>query len=191
MVKRKEAASHKTKSPPPAHLTEALNAFRRIMRMMRVAAGETQTRFDVSAAQLYVLDELSASGGPLSIKELADATMTDRSSVAHIVDRLVEKGYVTRGWQAADRRRAEVRITEAGETLARSAPPAPTMRLLSGLRELPKSDIEALAGIMTRLTDELGLSDEPVRLMFDDGSRTQNAVNSRKVALLKTHQRDG
>jgi DNA-binding MarR family transcriptional regulator len=150
-----------------------LNAFRRILQELRLAAGETQARYQVSAAQLFVLDELYEAGRALSIKELAELTMTDRSSVADVVDRLVAGGYASRGWSTDDRRRAEIRLTALGEKLARTAPPAPTMRLISALRELPESDLRALARGMTRLLSSLGISHEKAVLMFEDRMRAR------------------
>jgi DNA-binding MarR family transcriptional regulator len=151
-------------------VNDVLNGFRRIMRALRRAAGETQARFEISGAQLFVLDELHAAGRPLSINQLAQLSMTDRSSVANVVDRLVQSGYATREQAAADRRRAEVRITTKGEKLAKSAPPPPTMQLLAGLRSLSQTEIHALALGLQRLQEEMGLTQEPVRMLFEDES---------------------
>ncbi len=152
------------------HLSTVLEAFRRILRSLRVAAGETQARYRVSAAQLFILSELYKAGEPLSIRELAERTMTDRSSVADVVDRLVANGYATRGWSASDRRRAEIEITTAGERLARSAPPAPIAQLIAGLRGLSESELQRFARSMNRLMDEMGLAEEPL-LVFEEGPR--------------------
>jgi DNA-binding MarR family transcriptional regulator len=157
---------------------DVLNDFRRIMRAMRMAAGETQVRFGISAAQLFVLDELYEAGVPRSINELAQLTMTDRSSVAEVVDRLVEGGYVTREQSAFDRRRAEVRITPAGVKLARSAPSPPGMRLLSALRKLPPSELNGLAKGLARLQKEMHMTAEPAPMLFSD----QPARRGRPIA---------
>jgi DNA-binding MarR family transcriptional regulator len=173
MKRAKTKKPGKRSSGADSSLTDALNGFRRIMRALRVAAGETQARYQVSAAQLFVLDELSESGTALSINELAELTMTDRSSVAEVVERLVDGGYATREQSPEDRRRAEVRITPAGERLARSAPPAPTLRLLHALRQLSRSELQSLAASLARLQDEMGVTPGPAPMLFEDrvGSR--------------------
>jgi DNA-binding MarR family transcriptional regulator len=181
MIKR----ARKTQRTRPARadelLTDVLNGFRRIMRALRVAAGETQSRFQISAAQLFLLDELNEAGRPCSIKELAEMTMTDRSSVAEVVERLVDGGYATRERSDHDRRRAEVCITAAGEKLARSAPPAPGLRLLNGLRGLSVREITALAGSLERLQEEMGLTQEAAPLLFEDKpSRRKRTPRRRK-----------
>jgi DNA-binding MarR family transcriptional regulator len=158
------------------HLSTVLDAFRRILRSLRIAAGETQARYQVSAAQLFILAELHKAGEPLSIRELAERTMTDRSSVADVVDRLVANGYATRGWSAADRRRAEIEITNAGERLARSAPPAPISRLIAGLRGLSEPELQRFARSMSRLLDEMDLEPEESNgLVYENGNgRSRN-----------------
>jgi DNA-binding MarR family transcriptional regulator len=160
------------------HLSSVLKAFRRILRSLRVAAGETQARYNVSAAQLFILTELNEAGEPLSIRELAERTMTDRSSVADVVDRLVQNGYATRGWSAFDRRRAEIEITNAGARLARSAPPAPTALLVDGLRGLSELELQRLSRGMTRLLDEMGLEEELPEVSVETASR--NGVKKRR-----------
>jgi DNA-binding MarR family transcriptional regulator len=167
----------------PSHaepnLSIVLNAFRKILRSLRMAAGETQARYRVSAAQLFILSELSKAGEPLSIRELAERTMTDRSSVADVVDRLVMSGYATRGWSAEDRRRAEIEITTAGERLARSAPPAPTAQLIAGLRGLSEPELQRFARAMNRLLEEMGLTREPATFLFEESGR-RNHNNKRR-----------
>ena len=155
------------------HTSSVLTAFRRILRSLRVAAGETQAKYNVSAAQLFILSELNQAGEPLSIRELAERTMTDRSSVADVVDRLVQNGYATRGWSSFDRRRAEIEITNAGARLARSAPPAPTALLTDGLRGLSEPELQRLARGMSRLLDEMGLEEETELALNGARSRAQ------------------
>jgi DNA-binding MarR family transcriptional regulator len=168
MIKRaKKKASTRASRADPV-LMEVLNDFRRIMRALRIAAGETQARFQISAAQLFVLDELYEAGGPRSINELAELTMTDRSSVAEVVERLVESGYATREQSVHDRRRADVQITAAGERLARSAPPPPGLRLLTALRKLSPTELHALARVLGRLQQEMDLTQEPAPMLFND-----------------------
>ncbi|MEX2282410.1 MAG: MarR family transcriptional regulator [Gemmatimonadota bacterium] len=162
---------HGVAGEPDPELMEVLNAFRRLLRALRVAAGETQSRYQVSPAQLFVLEELNAAGRPLSITELANLSMTDRSSVADVVERLVQAEYATRERSADDRRRAEVRITPAGAALARSAPPAPGLQLLNGLKALSEAELKSLSLGMTRLLAEMGLVHGQAGFMFEDDKK--------------------
>jgi len=150
--------------------TDALNAFRRIIRALRVSAQRAQSDAGISAAQLYVLAQL-ADGSAMSINELGDRTFTDRSSVGAVVARLVERGLVERAQAMEDRRRAEVRITEAGVAALRQAPDPPTRSLVKGLEALEEEDLEQLAGNLKGLVEAMGLAGAPAEMLFDDESR--------------------
>jgi DNA-binding MarR family transcriptional regulator len=148
---------------------EVVDAVRRLTRALRVAAGATQAKSGVSAAQLYVLRSLMAGDG-VSINELAKRTYTDRSSVAAVVERLVERGLVVRTASASDRRFAEVCLTHAGRHLAENAPVAPTAMLVSALEQLNDGELGVLAQSLNRLVGAFGLATSPARMMFDEAN---------------------
>lgn len=143
-----------------------LNAFRRITQALRLAAAQTQTETGISAAQLFVLTRLDQEG-PHSIKDLAEATMTDRSSVADVVDRLAARRLVSRRSSREDARRAEVHITPAGRRLLSRAPEAPTAILMEGIGGLADEELRALALGLNRLCEEMGLEDGQPAMLFE------------------------
>jgi DNA-binding MarR family transcriptional regulator len=153
-----------------------LNALRRILRMLRLSAVDVQAEVGVSAAQLHVLRHLSEDRDGASIGELAEQTLTDRSSVASVVDRLVASGLAERGISAEDRRRAEVWITRAGQKLISKAPQSPTAQLVSALDSLPDADLLALAKGLTTVVDAVGRDDAP------EGSPAEDRGNGAAAA---------
>ena len=152
--------------PASSYEPAIVNAFRRITQALRLAAAQTQQQAAISAAQLFVLSHLEQ-GGPLSISELADATMTDRSSVADVVERLAVRRLVRRRASAADGRRAEIRITAAGSELLRRAPEAPTAQLIAGIKGLSEREQRSLALGLLRLCDQMGLQGTPAGMLFE------------------------
>lgn len=144
-----------------------LDGIRRLTRTLRESAAETQNRTGVSAAQLYVLSALQPDRS-YSIGELAELTVTDRSSVSSVVDKLSARGYVKRSWAEDDRRRAEIRITRKGRNLLVSAGSAPTGRLIEAIQQLSSAEIYGLAEGLLRLQQALGIEDSDAELMFDD-----------------------
>jgi DNA-binding MarR family transcriptional regulator len=149
--------------------TAVVQSVRRILRALRLAAGATQAA-GLTAAQLYVLHQL-AEADVLSISELAHRTLTDRSSVAAVVDRLVARGLIERSVSPRDRRRAEVRITDAGSALLAHAPPPPTMLLTDALDQLTAAELRTLSRSMVRLVKAMGLEDAAAPMLFEDGDR--------------------
>jgi DNA-binding MarR family transcriptional regulator len=135
--------------------TIVVNGIRRLDRGLRLAARDVQRATGLSAAQLFVLEQLVNAPGA-SVNELAALTFTDRSSVSAVVDRLAAAGLATRAPARDDRRRADVRITPAGRAILHRAPPAPTMLLLSGLRRLSRTSLKQLGVTLSALNETLG-----------------------------------
>ena len=144
----------------------AVASIRRLVRVLRLAAQRTQVASGVSAAQIFVLQQLGE--GQLSLNQLASRTMTDRSSVADVVDRLADQGLVDRDVDPSDRRRASVRITPSGRRLLARTPEAPATTLIAALRALSPRDRATLARSLVLLNAALGASDSPATLMFAD-----------------------
>ena len=128
--------------------------------------GELST--GLSAAQTFVLTVLIERPGA-SLNELAESTLTDRSSVAAVVDRLVEQGYVVREQSANDRRRASVSITATGRRAMRhAASPPPTIVLINAIRSLGPGDQRSLSSGLTALAVAMGVDHGPSGMLFED-----------------------
>lgn len=151
----------------PEVVATSIDAFRRILRALRLAERRTQAEAGLSAAQLFVLHAL-ADGHETSLSELAERTMTDRSSVAAVVDRLLDAGLVVRGVSRADRRRAAIRLTAAGRAVLVRAPQPPTVLLMDAVRSLEPEQRAALATGLSALATSMGVDGEPAGMLFDD-----------------------
>jgi DNA-binding MarR family transcriptional regulator len=124
----------------------------------------------VSAAQLFVLRALEGADD-MSVSQLAEQTLTDRSSVASVVDRLIDAKLVSRVTSASDRRRAAISITAKGRNVLKKAPAAPTNMLIDGLRALSGPEIRALSASLTRLVEAMGLEKGPAYMLFEEGPK--------------------
>ncbi|HJQ19399.1 MAG TPA: MarR family transcriptional regulator [Gemmatimonadaceae bacterium] len=163
MTRRSSASSRARSSRSATDLV--LNGVRRLDRGLRLAARDVERVTRMSAAQLFVLEQLADASAP-SIGHLASRTMTDRSSVSVIVDRLASARYVSRVTSSSDRRRAEVRITKAGLKVLERAPTPPAQLLLAALRRLPAPMVKKLGEGLRQLNGELGF--EEAGMLFED-----------------------
>ncbi len=161
----------------------AVESFRRIVRRLRIAAHGVVGKTGMTAAQQFVLSLLMQRPAG-SLQELAHRTMTDRSSVRAIVDRLVERGLVQCRPATADRRRTTIRITPLGKAMFRRAPEPPTALLVRGLDALPGADVERLAALLHQLVDAMGLSDDPPTMLFDEDQPVISPVLSSRPPSL-------
>ncbi|HEY9225377.1 MAG TPA: MarR family transcriptional regulator [Gemmatimonadaceae bacterium] len=166
---------------PEARIGKAVDAFRRILRELRIVARRTELATGLSAAQLFVLSAIADSPG-CSVNDIAEATMTDRSSAATIVDRLVEQGYVTREQSGEDRRRAAIGLTARGKRAKKDAAPPPTALLIAGLKTLSATKLRELTDGLAALTEGMGIAHEPAGMLFEDSQPARRPRRRAKSA---------
>jgi len=136
-----------------------LDAFRSIVRELRLASREAEQRVGVHGAQLHALRQL-ADSPTTSLTELAERTHTDISSVSVVVSRLVEQGLVARKAADDDRRRLSLGLTARGRAVIRRAPETGTSRLLRAAASLSDRELHALATSLLKLVDGLEGTDD-------------------------------
>jgi DNA-binding MarR family transcriptional regulator len=163
---------------PNGNVTTSVDAFRRILRQLRVAARKTELETGLSAAQLFVLTAASEVPGA-SLNEIAGRTITDRSSVGAVVERLVEQGFATREQSSADKRRASVVVTARGKRAMAKSAPAPTSLLLDGLQSLSAAELKGLAQGLLALTRGMGIANEPAGMLFEDSKPVRRSARRR------------
>ncbi|MFP3927460.1 MAG: MarR family winged helix-turn-helix transcriptional regulator, partial [Desulfobacteraceae bacterium] len=81
------------------------------------------------------------------------------STVTGIIDRLEQKGLVTRSRRSPDRRVITIELSPSGEELARNAPPPIQQKIIDGLRSLSPEDAEKILRGLQALTEMLDVQD--------------------------------
>jgi len=168
--------SHATRdgTPPGAGVIDVLDAVRRIVRTLRLAARAAEKEVGLSGAQVFVLHAL-AWGPVLSLNELAERTRTHQSSVSVVVQKLVARGLVQRTPVPGDARRTALSLTAAAKRVVKDAPDAPTEVLIAALERMPARQRTRLAEGLSRLVEALGAADEPPTMFFEDDPATSRA----------------
>jgi len=127
-------------------------------RELRMSGRSTEHRLGLHPAQLHALQQLTDRPAA-SLAELAERTHTDPSSVSVVVQRLVERGLVTRTPASDDRRRTELATTAAGRALVRRAPEEVERRLERALGRLGERDAASLVRSLRSLIRMLQTED--------------------------------
>ncbi|MEO8553256.1 MAG: MarR family transcriptional regulator [Kofleriaceae bacterium] len=141
-----------------SHASDAaavIQALRRIVRMIRLADRDDHSGHSLSAAQLFVLHSLATEPAS-SLAELAKRTLTDQSSVSTVVAKLVAKKLVKRTRSTADRRRAELVLTAAGQRVVKHAPPLVQTRIVDAVAALPAKPRRDLVKALSMFVDAIG-----------------------------------
>jgi DNA-binding MarR family transcriptional regulator len=139
-------------SAPRAEAITNLGAsFKRAMVAVRRLRGrETHRPGTPSFAQYQLLFAMDGRDA-LSAGELAGAADLSPATVTHMVDSLVELGFVTRDRSSHDRRVVTCSLTPAGRELIGERRARFEARWAEVLADLPESDLAAAAGVLDRI----------------------------------------
>jgi DNA-binding MarR family transcriptional regulator len=147
-----------------------LNAIRRIVQALRQASKHTEKTLGLSAAQLFVLQEIAQSGTPLSINALAERTLTHQSSVSVVVTKLVRLELIERLSSKTDARAVELRLTQKSQALLRRMPPLIQDQLREGIARLSPDERQGLVLGLQLLIEKAGFQEGEPPLFFEEGS---------------------
>lgn len=147
-------------TPEPVHLAEVkvrydlsvLQSLRRIIRAVSLYSHQLAATYKVTAPQLLCLLTI-VNEGSLHLSTLSKQVFLSASTVVGILDRLEEKGLITRQRDYKDRRLINIQATPKGKALIAQAPsPLPTA-LAESLQQLPELEQATIALSLQRVVD--------------------------------------
>ena len=107
---------------------------------------------NLSAAEINALANLGE-GGTLNIRQLSERTGTRASTLTGLLDRLENRGYLTRELDPADRRSFRLPLTEAGQAAAAQVLTAIADLERETLSELSATQIAGYYAVLTALQE--------------------------------------
>jgi len=138
-------------------------ALRRITRAADIHSHLLQRDYGVTGPQLSTLRVIHRLQ-PVSTGALARSACIGYATLTGILDRLEERGYVTRARDPADRRTVILNMTDEGSRLLASAPSLLQTRLRDELLRMPPDEQSVLLGSLLRVAD-LMEADGPAELV--------------------------
>jgi DNA-binding MarR family transcriptional regulator len=166
-----------------------MDAFRRIVHALR-SSHRAAADLNLTGAQLFVLATLGAVGEPMGVKELAEQTRTDQSTVSVVAGRLVDRGLVKRARSRVDTRRVELSLTARGKMLQQKTPTTVAQqKLADALWQLSASDAGTLSRILKGVVEMMGEADAPAPMLFDENAEEQTKTRHRRSATKKARTR--
>ncbi len=155
----------------PVEVSEAqaiFDSIRRIVQALRHFSKCSEKELGVSSAQLFVLQKISESQSPLSINDLAEATLTHQSSVSVVVSKLVHRKLVERVQSKVDSRAVELKLSKQGLALLEKTPPSIQERLVDAIVRMDNEGRQSLVQGLHTLIQNAGLEKEEASLFFED-----------------------
>ncbi|MBI1395054.1 MAG: MarR family transcriptional regulator [Betaproteobacteria bacterium] len=145
---------------PSSIAEQTFGAMLRVFRIMQASLQQLEHACGLSGAQLLALWQLTLRN-PSSISALADALHLHRSSTSNLVDKLENRGLVTRSRDRHDNRIVLVSLTTAGAELVQRIPGPTGGHLRHALQRLPAAHLEHLHASMGTLLDALARPSVP------------------------------
>jgi DNA-binding MarR family transcriptional regulator len=142
----------------PDRTKEIIFSIRKLMQAGELYTKELNKKYDISVPQLNSLLALYEYG-PLPPSQIAKCIMVKSSTVTGIVDRLEQKGLVTRLRNSPDRRVITIELTETGKKLAEKAPSPIQQKIVDGLKRISKTEIDQIVNSLIKLTNMLDVQD--------------------------------
>lgn len=127
-----------------------LRSLRRIVRSIELHSKQLSANNHITGPQLVCL-LAAVNQGPLSVTKISHEVHLSASTVVGILDRLEEKGWITRTRTSDDRRYVMVAATDSGATLARQTPSPLQHRLADALNTLSELERATIAFSLERV----------------------------------------
>ena len=122
------------------------------MGQLKCASSERLLRLGVSMAQLHILYTLQRTG-EMTMSHLADVLNVSLSNATGLIDRLEERGYITRDRVPSDRRVVLVRVTPEGQRMLGEVDALSDDLFRSVLDRLPASQLRGVAHAIAALRE--------------------------------------
>ncbi len=162
-----------------ADVRTALDALRRIIQALRLAAPDATRRGHLSSAQLFALQQITEHPGA-SVNDVAALTFTHQSSVSVVIQRLVARGLVAKVAVDEDRRRQRLDVTARGRRALADTPAAVQERLIGAIAGLAPAKRRALAAALGTVAQAVTPRDagaHPPMLLEENASPAQLTVS--------------
>ncbi len=180
MARTRKADRPAARSASDADVRTALDALRRIIQALRLAAPAASRRGRLSSAQLFALQQIAEHPGA-SVNDVAALTFTHQSSVSVVIQRLVAGGLVAKVAVDEDRRRQRLDVTARGRRALADTPAAVQERLIDAIAGLASEKRRALAGALSMVARAVTPRDagaHPPMLLEENARRARSRSRS-------------
>lgn len=140
------ALAGRAESVRQALADELLNELTSWSPRERLGTFKTWQRCSLSLVHLNVITVLEAAGGPLAMRQIAEALDVSDASATGIIDRLERRGFVERRHAEDDRRVVHVQLTAAGSQIFREFGEMRRRRLAALLERLDEAELAGFLG---------------------------------------------
>jgi DNA-binding MarR family transcriptional regulator len=148
-------------------IASTFDNLRRVVQVVQGYSKRAEQGAGLTGPQIWAIKVLSESA-PIMVSDLARRMYLHPSTVIGILDRLENRGLVSRTRSTEDRRVVTVALTRKGKDTGKKVPAVAQGLLLTGLEELSDADLRLISGGMELLVGILGAQRMPPQLLFSE-----------------------
>lgn len=121
---------------------------------LEVGASQVLKQYDLSGQQFNVLRILRGSSPkPLNLLDIQERMMDKMSNATRLVEKLRQKGLLTREQCDSNRRKVEIEITQKGKALLLELDPIMEKSQQEIMKKLSKAEAATLSALLDKLRD--------------------------------------
>ncbi len=151
-----------------SRIDDSLIAIRRILRATELYGRDLAREAGLTAVQFRVL-QVVAEKGWSTATEISGRMGVSQATVTSLVDKLVQKGMVTRQRSERDRRQTDIMITDQGRATIQNAPDPLQQRYVRQFEALPDWEQSMLISALERVAGMLDAGDIDASPVLDVG----------------------
>ncbi|HEY3290304.1 MAG TPA: MarR family transcriptional regulator [Anaerolineae bacterium] len=129
-----------------AHTVE--NLFDGLVMQGNKQLNEKLSQYALTVAQYLSMEALRGKGAECSMSELAERIQQSSATMTGIVDRLVEKSWVTRRRSDEDRRAVYVSLTSEGENILKRVAQERRVAIQETIRKMDAADVDTFTQLL-------------------------------------------
>lgn len=137
---------------------QVLASLRRIIRATDIHSRRLNKDTGLTTPQLVVVRAIAA-GDSLTASEIARAVSLSQATVTTLLNRLEDRGLITRQRSEEDRRRVNVQLTEAGRALVATAPEPLQEQFAARFAQLEAWEQHQLVASLERIANMMDAED--------------------------------
>jgi len=168
-----------TKRMKDKKINDVLIALRRLMRATDLHSRELVRTTGLTTPQLLLLQSIKSSG-EVSIGKLAEDISLSQATVTSILDRLEQRGYVTRARSTTDKRRVHAYLTELGKQTVKKAPALLQHSFVSRFGKLESWEQNMIIASLQRIASMMDVQSLDAGPVLDVGTLDRQAAGNGK-----------
>lgn len=146
-------------------IASTVDNLRRVVQVINEYSKKAEYATGLTGPQLWAI-KIIAENSSICVSELAGKMYLHAATVIGILDRLEDRGLITRLRSRNDRRFVVVELSEQGKKMLKKSPQVAQGLIVKGFERLPLPMLANVSEGLEKMVELLGASEVPPRLML-------------------------